>query len=436
LVESQRQHIAESFPEGIRIGAYYSDPEDPGTLEFLYREGVILVRDGDVERVRQVLNPNGDRLTDLAVAEGQVPEGTLEDAAIAGFSVLAVRDTFQALDRVAGVLGLGVASPDHVLHVTPTGYMCPATEPIPSGQSHPYPSVNGQPDCDGEGVLAMVVDTGFIPGLANLAHPWLQGVTGDVEHIDPAALHRYEGHGTFVAGVLRTMAPRADVHVDGVLVNGGAVLESVIVTQLYLALEKTPDIVSLSAGTRTWLGQPSIAFESLWESRLQYLKGTVLVCAAGNDGNRGPFWPAAFPWAVAVGALDETGRRAGYSNYGSWVDVYALGSDLVNAFPNGVYTYMEPPQSGTVTFTHEMAVWSGTSFATPLVSGLVASRMSRTGESGREAADALLALALQNARRGVGPVLEPGFGCLTDRAVCKCGPSCGCGPSCDCGCQG
>jgi thermitase len=83
-------------------------------------------------------------------------------------------------------------------------------------------------------------------------------------------------------------------------------------------------------------------------------RGVVLSCAAGNNGNSVKFYPAAYTNCIAVAATDSSDRKAAWSNYGKgWVDVAAPGVDILSSVLSGGY---EP--------------WSGTSMATPHVSGL------------------------------------------------------------------
>ncbi|MDR2449984.1 MAG: S8 family serine peptidase [Prevotellaceae bacterium] len=90
--------------------------------------------------------------------------------------------------------------------------------------------------------------------------------------------------------------------------------------------------------------------------------GGIVIFAAGNNGDDGNWYPGAWDEVVAVAAIGPTGKRAYYSNYGSWVDITAPGGDVrvssrtvFSTLPGGEYGYMQ-----------------GTSMACPHVSGVAA----------------------------------------------------------------
>jgi len=361
-----------------------------GVLDVLQESGI---EDVEVRRiVRDIvllrLNPNSDG--DHGTREIELP------------------DVLHLLDRIDAEFGVGIATPDQVLTTAQTSYPGSATEPreVPP-VAGPYPAVC--PD-GGARVRIFVADTGLVSGAA-ATFPWLAGVQGDTDRSPrDGVILPYGGHGTFVAGVLRCMAPDAEVYVGNIFDIAGSVLESELVTRLDAAFGSGFEILHLSASCTTRKNIPLLAMEG-WLEMLQAYQGVVCVAPAGNNRTRRPSWPGAFPDVISVGALAADGNgRADFSDYGGWVNVYGPGQDLINAFGSGTYICQIPPDAGTVRTFTGLARWSGTSFSAAIVTGLIAARMASRGESGREAAVALLAEARTRAIPGVGPALLPHCG--------------------------
>jgi subtilisin family serine protease len=341
------------------------------------------------------------------------------------------RDARFFLRRIVEEVGGGVATLDQVLISQPEGTGCPATEAQETYDLKPYPPVC--PGEGGRGVRIYVADTGFVKDTVTNC-PWLKGVCGDDDPSVPGdgTILSYGGHGTFVAGVIRCMAPCAEIVVRCVFDIAGSALESDFVPKLYEGFADGADIfhVTVSSPTKDYL--PLMAFEA-WMEDLRQHKGVVCLVPAGNYDSSKPHWPAAFPGLISVGALATDGRsRAYFSDYGGWVDVYAPGQNLVNAFATGTFTCEIAPYTGETRQFFGMAQWSGTSFSTPIVTGLIAARMAQRGESAEQAAAALLAKARGQAIPGLGPVLYPG--CEGDDERCGCCDRGRCG--CDCGWDG
>jgi len=110
----------------------------------------------------------------------------------------------------------------------------------------------------------------------------------------------------------------------------------------------------------------------------------VVVAAAGNSGLCRPFFPAALPTVVGVGALDSAGR-AWFSNFGGWVDACAPGVGVVSTFFFGTTEPLKPKKSQDHARFDGWAQWSGTSFSAPKVAAAIAQEMI-LGGSGAPAA--------------------------------------------------
>ena len=263
----------------------------------------------------------------------------------------------------------------------------------------------------GEGVRVVVVDTGLDPESPD-RHPWMAGVTGDDDPaIGAGVLGPYAGHGTFIAGVIRSVAPTGRGDRPVAPSAGPARSSSRTWSRPWTGC--WPTTRPTSSACRPERG-PSTrpvrsACKAFNETRLRHHKGVVLVAAAGNDASRQPFWPAAAPWTVSVGRAGRATGAPGPTSATSAAGSTSTPPARTSSTPSraGTYSYHEPPRRGRDGNFDGMARWSGTSFSTPVVSGLIAARMSRTGENGRDAAAALLVQARTSVLPGVGAALLP-----------------------------
>ena len=197
---------------------------------------------------------------------------------------------FDLLRLIDDELGEGIATPDHVLTAA-TLRSLSATEPELYRRRAP---TRGLPGNGGARVRIFQADTGLVADAAQ-TFPWLAGVQGDPDPREPnGTILPYGGHGTFVAGVLRCMAPDAQVHVANIFDIAGSARESDVAMRLKAAFGFGFEIIHITASCLTRKNIPPLALEAFLELLRPY-KGAVCVAEAGNNYTRRPAWPGAFP---------------------------------------------------------------------------------------------------------------------------------------------
>ncbi len=335
---------------------------------------------------------------------------------------LAVAHALRALREPEGRRGHRLVSRNHVVSIAVNS--CPGDEPVPAprtGGINPARAEAGHDPDTAVGVL--VVDNGLTHD-HTAAGPLLAHVRGDLHGTETDGdgnLLQYIGHGTFIAGLVAAVAPNTDITVRSSLNDAGAILESEFGERLFDAVEDGwPDIISLSAGTSNGRTDGLLGVQAFMEELRQ--QRTLLIAAAGNNASATPFWPAAYAAlpdyrdvVLSVGALRGDGEfGACFSNHGPWVNAYAPGERLTSVltgfeapvpyvYQHTTYdacrygftypcTCQSPQHSGVLSEDGEsdtpdrvsfegFAHWSGTSFATPVVAGLVAAHMTAHKET-------------------------------------------------------
>jgi subtilisin family serine protease len=174
-----------------------------------------------------------------------------------------------------------------------------------------------------------------------------------------------DGHGTHVAGIIGAVANNG-IGIAGVAgkckimvvragyktPSGDGILQSADAAQAIIyAADNGARVINLSWGDsrKSGLIEDAITFATK--------RGALICAAAGNENTSSLVYPAASEnnAIIAVGATDSQDRKASFSNFGDWVDVFAPGVAIYSTYPGNSYREM-----------------NGTSMATPEVSGLAA----------------------------------------------------------------
>jgi subtilase family protein len=155
------------------------------------------------------------------------------------------------------------------------------------------------------------------------------------------------GHGTFIAGLIALLAPNAQIMPVRVFPADGVTDSFTVAAGVKYAADHGARVINLSLGS----SEKSDLLQGAIEDARQ--RGIIIVAAVGNDGTEtSPQFPSTMNDVMAVAAIDLDSHLAGFSNFGTHVDVCAPGSKLVGPFPSESKA--------------DYARWSGTSFAAPL----------------------------------------------------------------------
>lgn len=195
---------------------------------------------------------------------------------------------------------------------------------------------------DGAGARVAVLDS---PPEAT--HPELDHVrVRPIPNGPPAAA---AAHGTLVAGVLGAregngfgiagVAPGAELVAIPICTPGAAGASDTC--RLFDALrgvdaawEERAAVVNLA-----FVGPPNPLLERA-VARLEDL-GMLVVAAAGNEASDEPRYPAAYPTAIGVGAIDREGRRFALGNGGPSAEIEAPGVEILSAHPGGSFAFAD-----------------------------------------------------------------------------------------------
>ncbi len=266
--------------------------------------------------------------------------GPLSDAALQSLGVERVEST---IDLVPGLTILKV-DPDRAaaiaqsLNTTPgvryaelDGFARKMAQSTPYGISMVNAPSFWPKYGTGNGVRLAVLDTGL-----DLTHPDLPAATLTQSFVAGLSVDDIDQHGSHVAGTALALdntlgvvgvAPQAQLLVGKVLDNEGFGNWSDIINGINWAVANNAKVINMSLSGPT-------APQSLKDACDAALAaGSLIVAAAGNDGDNSNAYPGTFPSVMAIAAVDENRAWADFSNFRPDVSVSAPGVAVLSTVP-------------------------------------------------------------------------------------------------------
>ncbi|OIW27679.1 subtilisin-like protein [Coniochaeta ligniaria NRRL 30616] len=235
----------------------------------------------------------------------------------------------------------------------------------------------------GAGTCAYVIDTGIYT-----AHSQFGGRATFLYNAVDSSNTDGNGHGTHVAGTIGSttygVAKKTNLYAVKVLDSSGSGTTSGVIAGMnFVATDaKTRSCPNGTVANMSLGGGVSTAINSAAKAIVN--AGVFLAVAAGNDNtNAANSSPASEPTVCTVGATTSGDARASYSNYGAIVDIFAPGTNILSTW------------IGSTSATNTI---SGTSMATPHITGLGAYLLTLLGKKTPAALCAYIASTAQSGK--------------------------------------
>ncbi len=206
-----------------------------------------------------------------------------------------------------------------------------------------------------------IIDTGV-----DASHPDLSSliIEGFNTINDTTNTNDDHGHGTHVAGIasaqtnnsngIASISYQSTILPIKVLSADGTGTYDDVAEGIVYAADRNARIINMSLGG----GSDSQTLKRAVDYALG--RGSIIVAAAGNNGNTAEVYPAAYSGVLAVSASDQNDKLPSFSSYGGNIFVASPGVSITSALPGGKYGEL-----------------SGTSMSAPHLSGLIAIALSK-----------------------------------------------------------